>query len=540
MPVGGSTMVRADLALGAQLLCRLPFFLRDRVGSERARAVIRERLARREADFLAVARDAIYGHGASPYRRLLALAGCEYGDLERLVTLDGVEDALRVLLRQGVYLTVDEFKGRRPAVRGGATVEVRPDQLRNPSGTIRLPRHTGGSRGLRTAAPFDLAHVRDRAIGVRVYLDALGAGGWRHGTWEAPGGGTLVHLLEYTAAGAPMVRWFTPVRPTAPGVHARYRFVGRVVRVAGLLAGRPQPRPTYAPLDDPRLVARWMAETLRNGGVPHLFTYSSAAVRLCLAAAEAGIDLRGARFTVVGEPFTPARQAVIRAAGAVAVPRYGSAESSAVGSGCLAPVAPDDMHLLDDLNAVIQPGADGAPLGVPARGLFLSSLRSATPVILLNVSLGDQAELIDRRCGCPMERCGWRTHVQSVRSFEKLTAGGMTFLDTDVIRVLEEVLPARIGGRPLDYQLVEDESDDGRPRVRLLVSPAVGVVDPGAVSAAFLAAMTEASPTEALMAMQWRQAGLPIVERREPYVTPGGKILHFHTLPTVGAREVGE
>jgi hypothetical protein len=65
-------------------------------------------------------------------------------------------------------------------------------------------------------------------------------------------------------------------------------------------------------------------------------------------------------------------------------------------------------------------------------------------------------------------------------------------------------------------------------------------LDPGAVSAVFLAAITETSPTEALMAMQWRQAGLPIVERREMYVTPGGKILHFHTVPTVGAREVGE
>ena len=37
----------------------------------------------------------------------------------------------------------------------------------------------------------------------------------------------------------------------------------------------------------------------------------------------------------------------------------------------------------------------------------------------------------------------------------------MTFLDSDVIRVLEEVLPARFGGGPTDFQLVEQEDDDG-------------------------------------------------------------------------------
>jgi hypothetical protein len=56
---------------------------------------------------------------------------------------------------------------------------------------------------------------------------------------------------------------------------------------------------------------------------------------------------------------------------------------------------------------------------------------------------------------------GWTTHLRDIRSQEKLTAGGMTFLDTDLIRVLEEVLPARFGGAPTDYQLVEEEAEEG-------------------------------------------------------------------------------
>jgi hypothetical protein len=47
------------------------------------------------------------------------------------VKQEGVEGALRILYRHGVYLTVDEFKGRRPATRGNATVAVNPDLLRN-------------------------------------------------------------------------------------------------------------------------------------------------------------------------------------------------------------------------------------------------------------------------------------------------------------------------------------------------------------------------------------------------------------------------
>jgi hypothetical protein len=48
-----------------------------------------------------------------------------------LVRRDGLEDALRALYRAGVYLTVDEFKGRRPIVRGGQTIPARLDALRN-------------------------------------------------------------------------------------------------------------------------------------------------------------------------------------------------------------------------------------------------------------------------------------------------------------------------------------------------------------------------------------------------------------------------
>jgi hypothetical protein len=69
-------------------------------------------------------------------------------------------------------------------------------------------------------------------------------------------------------------------------------------------------------------------------------------------------------------------------------------ECGPIGYGCLAPEAPDDVHLLQDLHALIQPSkTDGEFDGLPANALFISSLHPASPFILLNVSMGDQALL---------------------------------------------------------------------------------------------------------------------------------------------------
>jgi hypothetical protein len=223
--------------------------------------------------------------------------------------------------------------------------------------------------------------------------------------------------------------------------------------------------------------------------------------------------------------MTRARLRVIREAGALAQPLYGSSETGLLGYGCLAPADTDDFHLASDLHALVQPGDAPGPLR--PRSLLVTSLRSTARVMLLNVSLGDEAVLTGRSCGCPLERLGWTEHLHTVRSFEKLNTGGIALLDSDVITVLEETLPARFGGGPTDYQLLEEESPDGRPRLRLLVHPAVGPLDEAAVAEAFLRSIGEGSGVERLVELQWRQAGLPVVERRPPRAAASGKIRHL-------------
>lgn len=516
--------LRDEITASARFFPRLPSYLRRPLTSDEAHATLRRRRERRESDFLALARRAIYGQPASPYHALLREAGCEYGDLERLVGRDGIEGALQVLYRSGVYVTVDEFKGRRPAIRGNATIAVNPNLLRNPLAGGHVPGRSSGSRSAGTTVAFDLDFVRTCAVNALLSLEARGGAGWLKADWEVPGVGGTFRMLKLSSFGAPPVRWFSHVDPDAS---ARYRWSARGMRIAGRLAGARLPAPGHAPLDAPLVIARWMADALRSGDTPYLLTFASSAVRLTEAAWDAGIDLRGAMLLLMGEPTTAARLEVIRRSGADGLPRYGSIETGPIGYGCLAPAGPDDVHVFDDLHALIQPGSEAGLHGHPAPAVFVSSIRPTVPFVLLNVSMGDQATVERRWCGCPMEGLGWTTHMRDIRSYEKLTSQGMTFLDTDVIRVLEEVLPRRFGGAPTHYQLVEEESSDGRAILRLLVHPAVGAVDVATVGEAFLEAIARVGG-ERMMSQVWRDAGLFRVERREPLPTSSGKILHLH------------
>jgi hypothetical protein len=531
----GSPTLLEDVVAAGRLLWRLPAYFRHPITLQEARETLRRRLERREVDFLLLAKQAIYANAASPYRALLRLVGCEEGDLNRLVDQEGIEGALRNLYRQGVYLTADEFKGRRPVVRGSASITVESSQLRNPRSVFYLWGQTSGSRGTRTWVPHDLARARDDAVNTQLTLDARGGADWVKAVWGASTG-SLGVAIRFSGFGAPTARSFALVDPATPGLHPRYRWSARALRVASVLSRIPLPRLEHVPIDHPLPIAHWMARVLQSGRVPHLWAFVSPAVRLCEAAFDAGIDIQGAQFTVTGEPVTAPRLAAIRGVGAEGVVDYGSAESGPIGHGCLAPETPDDVHVFHDLHALIQPEAEGTVQPLPPDALVISSLRPTAPLILLNVSMGDLAERSERACGCPLQQLGWSTHLHTIRSFEKLTAGGMTFLGADIVPVLEETLPARFGGGPTDYQLVEEETPEGRSRLRLLVHPAVGPLNEDTVADAFLTAIGRGSGAERVMALHWRQAGLVHVERRPPLVTLSGKILHIHLDRSRAAR----
>jgi hypothetical protein len=516
-----------------RFLVRLPRFLRRPVDRAEAERTLKRRLARREADFLDLARRTIYEHRESPYRPLLRAAGCEYGDLVHLVAEDGLEAGLRTLARQGVYLTLDELRGRRPVTRGQTEVAVNPGRLGNPLVWPDFSIRSSGSRGTSTGLGLSLGFVRELAVNYGLAINARGGRGWRHAIWGVPGGAALNQILRFAAFGAPPVRWFVEIDAQRAGLPARYAWSARALVWGGRLAGVALPAPVHASAEDPAPVVEWLASVLGGGQVPHLFAFPSAAVRLCRAARQAGVDLHGAQLTIGGEPVTAARLGEITRSGAMPVAHYGSIETSTIGFGCLARSAPDELHLFHDVTAAIQ--IPDVP-GIQSDTLLMTSLRASAPLILLNVSLGDQAIMGPRPCGCPLDDLGWTTHLHDVGSDQKLTAGGMAFLDTDLLRVLEEILPARLGGGPVDYQLLEEETEEGRPRLRLLVHPRVGPLDPGLVAEVFFAAIARGEGAARVMSLAWQEGKVLQVERRVPE-SRGGKIRHLRARSSAAGLE---
>ena len=531
-PREGAALSIEDLRLGGRFLRGLPGFLRHPWQLDEARAAVLRRLEHRGARFLALMARAVYGNPASPYRALLAHSGCAQGDLVRLVESDGVEGALQALAREGVYLTVEELKGRRPIRRSGLTIDAGPDRLRNPGTRGHLALRSGGGRGAAASMVVDLAFMRETNANHRVGLAARGGEKWVNAVWDVPGGAALIRVLRLAGIGATPVRWFSQIDPVGGSLHPRYRWAPRVLRWGSLLAGVPIPAPVHAPLSNPLPLVRWVADELGAGAVPHLVTTVSAGLRLVEAARTAGAELDGLELTASGEPITEARLAVFRRAGIRAIPSYGSSDTgTAMGYACLRPMWPDEMHLFDDLFAVIQPDPAASRPGLRPGALLFTSLGDAAPLILLNVTLGDQATLVERTCGCEVERSGWARHLHTVRSFEKLTVGGMNLLDADLIWILDEMLPARFGGGPTHYQLIEEQGPDGQPRLRLLVDPVVGPLDHDALAEAFFAAVSRGSGIDRITALTWQTGGILTVERRAPESARGDKILHLVSRP---------
>ncbi len=528
----------ANLATGFRFLRRLPGHLRRPITEQEARAALSHRLATRQAALLNLLKERVFAVPESPYRRLLAHAGYTLPDLEALLQTNGVERTLQDLLRDGVYISIDEWKGRKEIIRGSLRFQATTSDFLNPHAHRDVSATTGGSRSSGTLLLFDLDFIRACAGETLLYLSAWQTAPMAKAIWEVPGGGARFRLIKMALFGQPPAQWFSQVDPHRSSAGFLHQWSTTAMRIAGRLSRVPLPRPTYIPPTDVRRVAEWMAAERKSGRIPHILTYPSSALAACLAARENGLDIRGSCFTLGGEPITAARLQLIRSTGAEAWPRYGAMECGPIGYGCMCPEHHDEVHVLADLHALIQVGTAAAPHGFPERALMVSSLHPRAPFTMLNTSMGDCATFSSRSCGCPLETLGWTTHLHTIRSYEKYTAAGMTFDAADIIRILDEALPQQFGGRPMDYQLIEEEDDEGRPELCLRIHPRIGPLNEAQVTRALLDALGQPSRFHQMMKQVWLDQVAVRVERSEPCPTPGGKILHLHAskVPPAGGR----
>lgn len=512
-------------------------FVRERVDSSGGLLRVRERLARRQDIFLELVRERIYGYRGSPYAPLLRAAGCAFADLRAMVLDRGVEATLGALAEAGVRVSIDEFKARVPIRRGSLTVAVEERDFDNPFVAHALEAQSGGSRSAGTRVLVDLDFIGALADDTAVMFDA-------HGLWDCtpyvwlPVGGTasiLVHM--HAKLNRPVARWWTQVAPEL--LSTRRRLWDWFSQSWARWMGGHVPTPEHASLSATPAIARWLAGEIRRGATPCFTTYASTAARVCQAARQDGLDLTGAVFVTIGEPLTPAKRRAIEDVGARIVVRYAMTEAGILGYGCAAPQDCDDVHVLSDNLAVILHSRPVGSEGVTVPGLLVTSLLPESPKMLFNVETGDYAELSERACGCALGRAGLHTHLAGIRSFEKLTGEGMTFVGTGVLRILEEILPTRFGGRPSDYQLLEVEDASGITHLELRADPSVGPLDESRVRDVFLAALEDDRRVRPMTEI-WKQAQIVQLRRLAPLPTRMGKILPFHLVKLQQRPERGE
>src|SRR2546429_8777632 len=79
----------ADLKMYGRFAWGLRGFLRHKISVHEAQAIVRQRMAERENNFLRLVERGVYGYPRSPYRPLLKPAGRELGDLQAMVRARG-------------------------------------------------------------------------------------------------------------------------------------------------------------------------------------------------------------------------------------------------------------------------------------------------------------------------------------------------------------------------------------------------------------------------------------------------------------------
>ncbi|MBM3790881.1 MAG: hypothetical protein FJW35_11115 [Acidobacteria bacterium] len=182
------------------------------------------------------------------------------------------------------------------------------------------------------------------------------------------------------------------------------------------------------------------------------------------------------------------------------------------------------MHFCSDAFAV-STHAYGVPGGGTVPALSLTCLLATSAKVMLNYQTDDFAVVRERSCGCPLEACGYSTHLHGIRSYSKLVGEGVSLIGNEILNILENQLPARFGGTPLDYQLVEEEDDSGLTRIHLVISPTVCISDERQVVDFVLDALTRSSPMADAARRVWQQAQTLRIRRTAPRETARGKLL---------------
>ena len=515
------------------MFARFPFavrqFVKHRITLEDAKRTVRQRIERRADNFLLTVTRGIYENPSSPYLPLLKHAGCELGDLRALVAQKGVEPSLRQLRDAGVYVTFEEMKGRKPIERKGLTIPTRASDFDNPRSRGHLTGRAGGSTGAAAKVAVDLDHIVAQSSHRLVLLAAHDLIGVPSSIWRGilPDR-TFSQLLAGAITNTMPTRWFSPIGWRESRQWVKYGLGSYYLIASMRAAGVKVPLPEFVPMDQAVVIARWGVEMVKRHGRVLLRGGTSRSARVAIAAQDAGLDLTGVTFTGAGEPPTDGKMRQIELAGARFISNYGMSDTGQPAGGCARRVGVSDYHLWTDHCALITHPHHVAAFDVTVPAFTLTTLLPTSPKILLNVETDDFGIVEERKCGCELESYGYTTHLREVRCYSKLTGEGVTLIGDDMVRILESVLPARFGGTPFDYQLMEDEDAQGFTRLYVIVHPRIELQSESAVIDCVLDALRRSSANADATRLTWQNAGTLQVKRMPPYWTDRNKYLPLY------------
>jgi hypothetical protein len=469
----------------------------------------------------------IFSHAASPYLPLLRQAGCSFSDVISEVKRQGIEGLLKALKDSGVWISADEYKGLEPVRRGNFEQLFQAHAFDNPSRAGSWSTDSGGSSGRPSQSHLYLDTLAERACHDHVMFTTLDLHDTPLALWypTLPGTVGISNVLRYCKIGRPPQRWFQLLTDKVAPVGFDSRLANRAIVFASRFSKAKIPYPEPLDLDQADVVVDWILHMLDKNGKAAVQTYVSQAVRVCVAASSRGLDLGGTVFIVGSEALTRAKFQQIQSVNTRIFPRYMASELGSIGMGCGEASDADDYHLLSDMIAMIQ-DVEGRTEADP-QPLYFTPFVGSVPKVLLNAEIGDTGLVTRKACGCTFGELGLDTHVSRIRNYAQTSAEGMSMGIAVLRRIIEEVLPARHGGSPLDYQWVEAEDESAFTKLTLRVHPRIGPLDHAKITADVLAEMRQHDKFHRRYAQTWSQAGSMQIERVPPELTRGGKLVPF-------------
>jgi hypothetical protein len=505
------------------LIAGLRGFFRQQVTLELANEEIRRELETREQRFLDLVRSQVYDRESNPYFKLLALAGCDFADLQSYVRKKGLEKTLEQLAEEGVYLTSEESKGKIDVVRGNTSFRITQDFAMRDSDRGLVLTQSSGTRGSPQRYALSLDNIAWASRARTILISAHDLFHYSHAIYDAilPTSGGIRNFLGFAKSGIAMQHWFARRVPMNSWPEATFhRLMTSLIVLATKSFGPGAPWPEFLESHELSRIVSWMVQQRKAGKPSCLRTTVSNAVRIARIASDMGASLAGTKFMVSGEPLTEAKHAAIARAECGVIPGYGAGGLGELGHGCGHPHQVDEVHVpLDRLALVRHP----RPLdlnGSSIHPFLFTTLSPLAPMFHLNVENGDYGVVDNRDCDCALQKVGFTLHLHHIRSYEKLTSEGMNYFYNNLYDLLEKVFPSEFGGDPGDYQLVEEEDGNGQTRLTLVVHPSVRNLDEAKILHRLRAALSDGSRNNRFIAWVWQDAGTFRIKRENPYATP--------------------